>query len=209
MFSNLTGIEVFYFLVSLLVGMIFHEFMHGFVAYKLGDNTALEMGRLTLNPLKHIDVTTTILLPLVMILLGLPPILAAKPVPFNPYKVKFGEIGSSLVSLAGPLTNLILAILASAVLNFIQPRSLSIDTFILLFVEVNIGLFVFNLIPFPPLDGSRVLYGFAPEPLRKIMDKIESFGFMFTILIILFLFQFFAPVIENIDLALFNLIIKL
>lgn len=160
----------------IFVSMAIHEAMHAFASHWLGDTTASDMGRLTLNPLKHIDLTTTILLPVVLILAGFPPIFAAKPVPFNPDRVKYEEFGAALIGVAGPLTNLFLAIIGAVLL-----RALNMPTdpfnIVAIFVIVNVSFFVFNMIPFPPLDGSRLLYAFAPEPLQRLMYQIESMGF--------------------------------
>ena len=102
MFANLTLLEIIFFIISLLISMVIHEVMHGFTAKLLGDNTASDLGRLTLNPLKHIDVLTTLLLPLILVVFGLPPIFAAKPVPFNPNNVKFHEYGPASPTKAAP-----------------------------------------------------------------------------------------------------------
>ncbi|HEX7633242.1 MAG TPA: site-2 protease family protein, partial [Candidatus Saccharimonadales bacterium] len=109
MFGDLTAFQLLIVLVSIIISLSIHEAMHGFVAHWLGDDTAHAMGRLTLNPLKHIDVTTTVLLPMVLLIAGLPPFFAAKPVPFNPDRVKWDEYGAALVGISGPLTNLLLA----------------------------------------------------------------------------------------------------
>src|SRR5690242_18663294 len=116
MLTDLPLNDLFIILVSILFSMAFHEAMHGFVAHWLGDTTAQEAGRLTLNPLKHIDLFTTILLPMVLIVMHVPPFFAAKPVPFNPARVKYEEFGAALVGLAGPFTNLVLAIVAALVI---------------------------------------------------------------------------------------------
>lgn len=170
--------------------------MHAFTAHWLGDSTAQEEGRLTLNPLAHIDLITTILLPVVLILASLPPILAAKPVPFNPDRVKFDEFGAALVGLAGPLTNLGLAIVSALLLKGIQPDpGTLLRDFLLVFLQINIGLFVFNMLPIPPLDGSRVLYAFAPEPLQKIMMQIEALGMLPVLIMLFLLLQFISPIL--------------
>jgi Zn-dependent protease len=175
---------------SIFVCMAFHEAMHAFTAHWLGDTTASDLGRLTLNPLKHIDLVTTVVLPVVLILMGMPPIFAAKPVPFNPDRVKYDEFGAALVGVAGPLTNLALAILGAGLLRGL-PVGAGMATILLVFVQVNVAFFVFNMIPFPPLDGSRLLYAFAPEPLQRVMAQIESMGF--GAILILFAFLLLIP----------------
>src|SRR5665213_1456422 len=104
MFSNLTPFDVVVIIIALLISMTIHEFMHSFVGYKLGDTTAHDQGRLSLNPLKHIDPIMTILLPIVTLIIFKMPILAARPVPFNPDRVKFGDYGAALLAAAGPLS---------------------------------------------------------------------------------------------------------
>ncbi len=171
---NLTYLVVL--IVIILIGMVVHEFMHAFVGYKLGDTTALDEGRLTLNPLKHIDPFMTVLLPAITIALFGFPFLAAKPVPFNPHRLKYDEFGAAMVAAAGPLSNLGLAVIG-AVLEGLFQTGTFIHSFLTLFVQLNVALFVFNLIPIPPLDGSRVLYAFAPKPLQDFMEQIEPYGF--------------------------------
>ncbi len=209
MFSNLTGIEILYFFVALLISMIAHEVMHGVTAKALGDPTAADMGRLTLNPLKHIDLMTTIVLPLALVLVHLPPIMAAKPVPFNPNRVKFGDYGAALVGAAGPATNFALAIIGSILAHIVINGNPQLLEFLGLFIQINVILMVFNLIPIPPLDGSRVLYAFAPEPLRRVMEKIESMGFMAILLIILIVFEFMSNQIIGIENAVLRVVINL
>jgi Zn-dependent protease len=191
--------------ISLLVAMAVHEATHAYVAHQLGDTTAQEEGRLTLNPLKHIDLYTTILLPVVLFLLHLPLILAARPVPFDPSRIRHGEYGSALMAIAGPFSNLGLAIVTALFLKL----GFVVDGFMLellqTFVVINIALFVFNMLPIPPLDGSRLLYAFAPEPVQRIMYQIESMGFMFILLILLLLAQVLGPILFNIN----NSILKL
>lgn len=183
----------------MLIGMSFHEAMHAFTGHWLGDNTAFEEGRLTLNPLKHIDIFTTILIPIVMILVGLPPIFAAKPVPFNPMNVRFEEFGAALIGVAGPLTNLALAGVGGVVFRSGLITSNSMSDFVVVFTLVNVALFVFNMIPFPPLDGSRLLYAFAPEPIQNVMRGIETMGLAAIFLFIFVGWQFIGPVILNIN----------
>ncbi len=170
-----SAVDLIIFVVSLLIAMTIHEAMHAYVGLQLGDTTAEEQGRISLNPLRHIDPIYTIVLPVITYILFRAPILAAKPVPFNPYRVRFGEWGAALIALAGPLSNFGLAVVASIIL-----RIVGIDTFIgyalAQFLEINVLLFIFNLIPIPPLDGSRVLFAFAPEALQDLMRQVEPYG---------------------------------
>jgi Zn-dependent protease len=208
MFSSLSASDLAIVLVSTIISLSLHEAMHGFAAHWLGDNTAQEMGRLTLNPLKHIDLITTVILPVVLILTIGQPFFAAKPVPFNSDRVKYDEFGVALIGLAGPLTNFLLAVIAAVVLRnaTLVPGGFLYNALIL-FTEVNVGFMVFNLIPFPPLDGSRLLYAFAPEPLQDIMRQIESFGF-FSILIFMFIvFNFVSGPIVHIENSVLNFLL--
>lgn len=184
--------------ITILLSMAIHEAMHAFVAHSLGDTTAREEGRLTLNPLKHVDLYTTVLLPIVLILLRLPPFFVAKPVPFNPTRVRYGEFGAALIGIAGPLTNLALAAFAAAIVR-VGGIAVGTSTYNIfsIFILINLAFFAFNMIPFPPLDGSRLLYAFAPEPLQRIMLQIESAGFLTIIIFMLVLFPFGAPLLSN------------
>ena len=179
-------------LVIILVSMTLHEAMHAFMGYFLGDDTAKAEGRLTLNPLKHIDPFMTLLLPLLLAMLGLPIFGGARPVPFNPQRVRHGEWGAAFVALAGPLTNLFLAFLAfgvGVVSGVITSggliQNILVGQIISLVVLVNLGFFVFNMLPLPPLDGSRVLYALAPEGVRRGMEWIERYGVMVVFIIIM------------------------
>lgn len=175
--------EIVVFIISILIGMTIHEAMHAYVGYKLGDDTALEQGRISLNPLHHIDPFATVVLPVATFLLLCAPILAAKPVPFNPYRVKYGEYGAALIAAAGPLSNLGLAIISALLLHVDTGGFLG--EALLTFTTINIALFVFNLVPIPPLDGSRVLYAIAPEGLQEVMRRLEPYGFFIIILLVL------------------------
>lgn len=192
--------------MSLLIGVTIHEMMHGFAAYWLGDTTAADQGRLTLNPLRSIDPLMTILLPLILIVTVGLPFFAAKPVPFNPNRVKWDEYGAALVGLAGPVTNFVLAVLGAGLYR-LSGGAGTFGEFAYFFVLINIGLMVFNLIPFPPLDGSRLLYAVAPQPLRELMARIESFGFVAILVFILLIFRFISPLIISIDSGILNFLL--
>ena len=184
-------LEIIIVLIVILLSMTIHEAMHAFMGYVLGDNTAKEEGRLTLNPIRHIDPVMTILLPLIMVVLRAPVFGGAKPVPFNPNRVRFGDWGAALVALSGPITNLVIAFIAfgigvlSGVINnagAVQPTifGLIISTA----VSVNLGFFVFNMLPIPPLDGSRILYAVAPDGVRGVMQKIEQNGILLVMIVV-------------------------
>lgn len=176
MFDNISLFSLVIFIASLLIAMTVHEFMHAWVGFKLGDTTARDEGRISLNPMAHIDPLMTVALPVVTYILFQAPILAAKPVPFNPFNVKYREWGAALIALAGPLSNLAMAGVAAVVARPLDPGSVAYLV-IYMFAQLNIGLFLFNIIPIPPLDGSRVLYAFLPQSGQEILEKIEPYGF--------------------------------
>jgi Zn-dependent protease len=196
-------------LVSVLISITLHEAMHAFAGHWLGDDTARLEGRLTLNPIKHIDPFLTLALPMFLALSGLPIFGAAKPVPFNPNRVKYEEFGAALVGLAGPFTNLLLAIIGGGVISLIgTSQGEPLAAALIIFVAVNIGFFVFNMIPFPPLDGSRLLYAVAPEPLQKLMYQIETLGLAGLFLFMIVLFPAIQPILRMANETLLNLLIR-
>jgi len=202
MSTDLTSTSLIALIISILISLVIHEFMHAYAGYLLGDATAREQGRLSLNPLHHIDPFMTILLPIVTALLFGFPILAAKPVPFNPDRVKFNEFGAALIAAAGPVSNLVLAVIGALIFPHVQPGFFStlLDTFTVL----NVALFVFNIIPIPPLDGSRILYAFAPEPLQQLMSDIEPYGLI--IVFALVLGFGLGGLLQNVDQFIINLL---
>ncbi len=166
--------------------MTLHEAMHGFMAYYLGDMTAKREGRLTFNPLQHIDPFLTIILPVFLAIVGAPIFGGAKPVPFNPQQLRYGEWGVALVGLAGPLTNFLLAFMSFGLFTMTSTGGMEIlSSIFLTSVYVNLGFFLFNMLPIPPLDGSRVLYVFAPEFIRRGMIAIERSGILIVFLLVM------------------------
>ena len=199
---NLTTVVIV--LICLVVSMTVHEFMHAYVGFKLGDTTAMEHGRVSFNPLHHIDPFMTLVLPAITLLVLHAPFLAAKPVPFDPRYVKYGEYGAALLALAGPASNLVLALLGAALLRSVDLGVL-LGQAVFIFVELNVWLAIFNLIPIPPLDGSRVLYAFAPEVVQDFMQQIEPYGFF--IIIILVLWGGGSNLLGNLSQSLLNLLV--
>jgi len=168
-------------LVLILVAMVLHELAHGVVAYWLGDMTAKEEGRLTLNPLRHLDLTMSVIVPMLLYIMGAPVLGGAKPVPVNTRNLRWGVWGMALVALAGPLMNFILAFIGFLIYRFGGDGEVALE-----FVGINLSLMVFNLIPIPPLDGSRVLYALAPDKIREFLVKFERYGVIVIYVLIFF-----------------------
>jgi Zn-dependent protease len=185
------------FLITLF-SMILHEIAHGLVALWQGDHTARLSGRLSLNPLKHIDPWMTIIVPLILALSGGPIFGGAKPVPVNTRNLKHGEWSMALVAIAGPLTNILLAFL-SFLLWIATDWDVCVQG-----VAINLGFAVFNIIPIPPLDGSRVLYALAPDGARRFMEQIEAYGTIIIYALILIGGTVFTSYILNGRLAILN-----
>ena len=164
--------------------MVIHELMHGLASYWLGDDTAKLQGRLSLNPLKHIDPVMTLLVPVLLYMAGGPIFGGAKPVPINTNKIKYGDYGLALAALAGPLSNLVLAFISFGILTGLGADGGLLASILSLMVQVNLGFMIFNLLPIPPLDGSRIIYAIAPEFVQSVMRKIEPYGIVVVFLLI-------------------------
>ncbi len=191
--------NVLYLILVLIIvvgSVILHELAHGVMAYWLGDHTAKDAGRLTLNPIKHIDPYMSIIVPVVLYLLHAPVFGGAKPVPIDTRNLKWGAWGMALVAVAGPLTNFLLALLSFLIGHFtglLYGTGGELLEFI--FTEllyINLGFMLFNLIPVPPLDGSRVLYAIAPDGFRQILMQLEQYGIIIVYALILLFGEVFS-----------------
>jgi Zn-dependent protease len=188
--------------LPVLVAVVFHEVAHGWVAYQLGDSTAARLGRLTLNPFAHVDLFGTILVPLILIVSNSPFVFGyAKPVPVNFSNLRNPKTDMIWVAVAGPATNLLLAYLCSIAWRFLAPdlaehpqqpgvsRLTDYTAALVLMAQsgilINIVLAVFNLLPLPPLDGGRVMVGLLPRTLSMSLAKVEPYGFIIVIVLLM------------------------
>lgn len=176
-------------IVILIFSVILHEVAHGYMADWLGDPTARMAGRLTLNPLKHIDPIGSIIVPLITSMAGFT-FGWAKPVPYNPYNLQKRREGELLIALAGPGSNLLIALIFGTLIRFG-----AVNEVFVYIVVINIVLAIFNLIPLPPLDGSKVLYFFLPNQYGRFRMTLERFAPIFILVVVFFLWQVIEPVI--------------
>lgn len=180
--------DALFYILIVLFSVVIHEVSHGYMAYMLGDSTAKMQGRLTLNPISHLDPIGSVVLPAILYFSGAPVIGWAKPVPFNPYNLRAGKWGPAMVAAMGPISNIIVAVFFSILIRLNLLFAFASPVFnelCLVIVSLNIVLAIFNMIPLPPLDGSKVLFAALPYHLRHIEAFLERFGLVF---IILFLF---------------------
>jgi Zn-dependent protease len=190
--------ELPYVAITLMIAFTVHEFSHAFVAYKFGDHTAKNQGRLTLNPLQHLDPFGTLLI----LIAGFG---WARPVPVNRFFFKKPRLAGILVSIAGPISNLLLVSLAFFIwyillrIGIVENVSTNVEDFLNLFIYLNTILFIFNLLPFPPLDGYRIIEDLVPASFRPKMTQYESYGsVIFLILVITPLDQYTIQPIFNV-----------
>ena len=191
-------LDLIFALAVLMMSVVVHEVSHGTMASYLGDPTARYSGRLTLNPVKHIDPVGSIIVPIASYLLGGIIFGWAKPVPFNPYNLRGGKWGPALVAAAGPLSNLSMALVFAIVMRYaiswhVAPAFYQITAMI---VMINLVLAIFNLVPIPPLDGSKILYAVLPRNLYWLEAYLEAYGWIFLLLFIMFFWGAIAPIIS-------------
>lgn len=195
-------------IMVIIISMVLHELAHGWVAYKLGDDTAKEDGRLTLNPLKHLDPFMSVILPVILYLSGGVVFGGAKPVPVNFSRVKGGVWGMALVAIAGPMTNFLIAFvwfLVGYYTGMFEGALGGVGKLIATeFVMVNLGFMVFNLLPIPPLDGSRVIYAVMPDGVRAAMDNLEKVGLILVYVLIVFGGAFFTSIMSGAIMGILN-----
>jgi Zn-dependent protease len=189
---NITLYDVSVWVLPLVIAITFHEAAHGFVAHRLGDNTAYDLGRVSFNPLRHIDPFGTLIMPAILLLSHSPFLFGyAKPVPVNFGALRSPRIDMVWVALAGPATNIVLALFAAAafhVVDFLPPNAAQWVTDNLKnAVVINVILAIFNMLPIPPLDGGRVAVGLLPRVLASPLSRLEPFGMLILIGILILL----------------------
>ncbi|MBI2436551.1 MAG: site-2 protease family protein [Candidatus Magasanikbacteria bacterium] len=193
-------ISSLFFLFVIIPSAIIHEYSHGWVADQLGDPTARYAGRLTLDPRAHMDLWGTFIMPVVLFFMtgGKFLFAYAKPVPYNPYNLKNQKWGPAMVALAGPASNLLLAAVFGLLVRFMPVSSQVMANMVSLFsvvVYANVLLAIFNLVPIPPLDGSKVLFAIMPDSMWQLKQVLEKYGFFILIAFILFFSHLISPVI--------------
>lgn len=198
--------------VLVILSIIFHEVAHGWVADWLGDPTARYAGRLTLNPIPHIDMVGSIIVPGLALLSGSPFLLGwAKPVPINPYNLRWGTWGEALTAFAGPATNILIAVAAGLLVRFgVLPASEAVVSLIFILIIANISLAILNLLPIPPLDGSKIVAALLPSGLyykyRELENLTYALGPFGLILVLIIIVQFLSGPMSILTGSIFRLL---
>jgi Zn-dependent protease len=191
-------IDIVFQIVILIFSVVIHEVSHGYAAYFLGDNTAKYQGRLNLNPLNHLELFGSFILPVITYMSGGLIIGWAKPVPFNPYNLRDQKWGEAKVAIAGPLSNIFIALVFGLLIRFGIAMQFG-QAFVYIssvIVLINLMLAVFNLVPIPPLDGSKVLFSLLPYNMNYIREFLERNGIYLMLFFIFFLWKFIYPIVS-------------
>ncbi|MCL4279903.1 MAG: site-2 protease family protein [Ignavibacteriaceae bacterium] len=192
--------EFIFIIAILIMSVVIHEVSHGYAALALGDPTAKYQGRLTLNPIAHLDPVGSFIVPAIGYFLGGFIIGWARPVPFNPYNLKSAKWGEAIVAVAGPLSNIAIAVIFGIVIrvgiakDLLDPQFLGLASFVVL---INLVLAIFNMIPIPPLDGSKILFSILPHKWSHLRWQLEKFGLIFVFLFIFLFWHILSPIISK------------
>ena len=190
--------DAIFYVVILIMSIVIHEVSHGFMAEYFGDNTARDAGRLTLNPISHLDIFGSILLPAVLVLTRAPFMFGwAKPVPYNPNNLTNGKWGTIAIAAAGVLANFLIAIIFGIIIRVasgvtLQPSFYFITSAI---VIVNLALAIFNLVPIPPLDGSKILFSLLPESISSVIFRYEQYALILLLVFIIYFSSYLFPIL--------------
>src|SRR3989344_3972830 len=187
-----------FYIVILIMSVVIHEVSHGFMAEYFGDKTARYAGRLTLNPLKHLDLFGSVLLPAILVISNTPFLFGwAKPVPYNPDNLSNRKWGTIAVAAAGVLANFSIAILFGIIIRLTSGLAMPADFYFItsIIVMVNLALGIFNLVPIPPLDGSKILFSFLPYSFSSLMYKFEQYSLILLLVFIVFFSQYLYPIL--------------
>ncbi len=195
--ANPAIMEIIFSIIVIIFSIIIHEISHGWAAYALGDPTAKLAGRLTLNPLSHLDPIGSFVVPLLTYsMLGGLIFGWAKPVPYNPYNLRAGKWGPALVAIAGPVSNLFLAAIFSLIIRLsVGVAPVAFIQLSIMIVLINLGLALFNLIPVPPLDGSKILFALIPYRYRQIEEVLTRYQLLWIIVVIYAIAPLLSPLI--------------
>jgi Zn-dependent protease len=193
-------IDILFYLAILIMSVVVHEVSHGYAALLLGDRTALLAGRLTLNPIRHLDPVGSFLVPVVTYLSTKMMFGWAKPVPYNPYNLSDRKWGEAKVALAGPAANFALALVFALLLRLFAPywQELGVSNVFYMIVVINVFLGFFNLVPVPPLDGSKLLFSLLPYQHRHIQEWLERYSLILILVFVFFLWDFVAPFVLSV-----------